>query len=128
MTFPMPEFTSMTGYDYKNEDTMWLMDDYVDTDLVSFFSQLITTYVKKPVKHSRCGYACSDHASWTQAGYKAAIPAEAAYRNSNPHMHTSQDIQAHLSLKHMTDYLKLATAFAVESGEPVVQGDKHAQK
>jgi bacterial leucyl aminopeptidase len=108
----------MTGYAYKNEPAMWLMDDYVNTDLVSFLEKLITTYVKQPVKHSRCGYACSDHASWTQEGYKAAIPAEAAYEHTNPHMHSSNDVQDHLSLSHMTDYLKLAAAFAVEMAEP----------
>lgn len=109
----------MTGFDYKNEDTLWLMDDYVNKDLVSYLSELIGTYVKKPVKHSRCGYACSDHASWTQGGYPAAIPAEASYEHTNPSMHSAHDTQDNLSIKHMTDYLKLATAFAVEMAEPV---------
>lgn len=108
----------LTGFAYKNESTMWLMDDYVNTDLVSFLETLITTYVKQPVKHSQCGYACSDHASWTQEGYKAAIPAEASYEHTNPHIHSSNDTQDHLSLSHMTDYLKLAAAFAVELAEP----------
>jgi len=111
----------MTGYAYKNETTMWLMDDYTDDNLTSFMSELITTYVKKPVKHSNCGYACSDHASWTEAGYAASIPAEAAYENTNPTLHTSRDTMDKLSLDHMTDYAKLAVAAAVEFAEPVTK-------
>lgn len=108
----------LTGYAHNNEPTMWLMDDYVDQDLVTYLEKLIKTYVKQPVKHSRCGYACSDHASWTEAGFAAALPAEAAYEDSNPYMHSASDTMDKLSLSHMTDYLKLATAFAVEMAEP----------
>lgn len=108
----------LTGYAYNNEPTMWLMDDYVDRDLAAYFETLIKTYVKQPVKHSRCGYACSDHANWTKAGYVTAFPAEAAYEDSNPYMHSASDTMDKLSLSHMTDYLKLATAFAVEMADP----------
>lgn len=109
----------MTGYAYQNDPTMWLMRDYVNMDLVAYLEKLITTYVKQSVKYSACGYACSDHATWTQNGYPAAIAAEAAYENTNPVLHTSRDTIDRLSLTHMTDYAKLATAFAVELAEPV---------
>ncbi len=109
----------LTGYAHNNESTMWLMDDYVDKNLVTYISKLIDAYVKVPVKHSNCGYACSDHATWTMNGYSAAIPAEAAYEDTNPNIHSSRDTMDKLSLKHMTDYLKLASAFAVEMAEPV---------
>ncbi|RDI39211.1 M20/M25/M40 family metallo-hydrolase [Aquicella lusitana] len=109
----------LTGFAYQNEPTMWLMDDYVNANLTSFLEQLITTYVKQPVKHSRCGYACSDHARWYNKGYATALPAEAAYENSNPSIHSTSDTMEKLSLNHMTDYAKLAVAFAVEMAEPV---------
>jgi leucyl aminopeptidase len=109
----------MTGYAYKNEPTMWVMDDYTNKSLTNYVISLITTYVKKPVKHSQCGYSCSDHASWTLEGYAATIPAEAAYENTNPSMHSSQDTMDKLSLVHMTDYAKLAIATAAELAEPV---------
>jgi leucyl aminopeptidase len=108
----------LTGYAYQNESTMWLIDDYVNKNLVNFLDKLITTYVKQPVKHTQCGYACSDHATWTKNGYAAAIPAEAAYENTNPSIHSTNDSMDKLSLSHMSDYLKLATAFAVELAEP----------
>ncbi len=109
----------MTGYAYKNQPDMWLMQDYVNSDLTAFIETLIKTYVKKPVQYSRCGYACSDHATWTRKGYAAAIAAEAAYENTNPAMHSSQDTMDKLSIEHMTDYAKLASAFAVEMATPV---------
>lgn len=111
----------LTGYAHNNESTMWLMDDYTNKDLVTYLGQLISTYVQRPFKHDKCGYACSDHASWTQAGYAAAIPAESAYNDTNPNIHSPRDTMDKLSLTHMTDYLKLATAFAVEMAEPVTK-------
>lgn len=109
----------MTGYRYHNEPTMWLMDDYVNKDLTAFTETLINTYVKQPVKHSRCGYACSDHASWTQGGFKSVMPFESEMNRDNPDIHSSRDTMDNLSLDHMTSYAKLGVAFAVELAEPV---------
>lgn len=109
----------MTGFVYQNDDALWLIRDYVDLDLSNYLETLINTYVKKPVKYTRCGYACSDHASWTQKGYIAAMPAETAFENTNPSMHTSRDTMDKLSLVHMTDYAKLAIAFAIELAKPI---------
>jgi len=108
----------LTGFAYKNDPTMWLIDDYVDKNLSLYLGKLIDAYVKQPVKHTRCGYACSDHARWTEGGYAAAIPAESAYEDTNPNIHSSQDTMDKLSLSHMTDYVKLAAAFAIEMAEP----------
>lgn len=110
----------MTGYAYRKDPTLWLMRDYVNKDLNLFLEKLITTYVKKPFKYTACGYACSDHATWTQNGFAASIAAEAAFENTNPSMHSSQDTMEKLSLDHMTDYAKLALAFAVELAEPII--------
>ena len=108
----------MTGYTYKNKPDLWLIKDYVNNDLTKYLEQLIKTYVKQPVQYTQCGYACSDHASWTQEGFVAAMPSESAYEEMNQSIHTSQDTMEKLSLNHMTDFAKLATSFAVELGEP----------
>lgn len=111
----------MTGYAPRNDLTMWLMTDgkYTNQELNNFLTTLITTYIKRPVKYATCGYACSDHASWSQQGYKASLPSEASMAESNPYIHTPQDTMSLLSLTHMTDYEKLAIAFAVEIAEPI---------
>lgn len=110
----------MTGYAHKNDLTMWLYDDYTNKDLTAYLETLINTYIKAPVKHDKCGYACSDHASWSQAGYNASLPFEASFKTDNPDIHTSRDTIEKLSLDHMKDFSKLALAFAVELAEPVV--------
>jgi len=111
----------LTGYAHNGEPTMWIIDDNVNKPLTVYLETLINTYVKQPVKHTRCGYDCSDHASWFNAGYTVAMPAEAKFEDSNPYMHSSNDTTDKLSLDHMKDYLKLATAFTVELAEPVTK-------
>lgn len=108
----------MTGFAYRKESTIWLMRDYVNKDLTAYLETLVNTYVKQPVKYTACGYACSDHASWTKGGFAAAMPAEAAFENSNPSIHTAQDTIEKLSKEHLSDYAKLGIAFAVELAEP----------
>lgn len=109
----------MTGYTPKNQKTIWLMTDYVSKDLTDYLKTLIETYVKVPVKTSRCGYGCSDHASWFKGGFNASFPFETEMGHDDPDNHSTEDKMDHLSLTHMTDFTKLATAFAVELAEPV---------
>lgn len=111
----------MTGYAYKNQKTIWLMTDYVSKDLTNYLKTLIETYVKVPVKTSRCGYGCSDHASWFKGGFNASFPFEAEMGHDDPDNHSTEDKMEHLSLAHMTNYTKLATAFAVELAEPTTK-------
>lgn len=108
----------MTGYAYHKKKTLWLMDDYVNEDLTAFLQTLIKTYVKRSVGHSECGYACSDHASWTDAGIASAFPFETEFGHDNPYIHSSNDVMGNLSLTHIVDYVKLGVSFAVEMAEP----------
>ncbi len=109
----------MTGYRHENDPTIWLYDDNTDSDLTGFLATLITTYIGAPIGHDRCGYACSDHATWTMNGFKAALPFEASFYTYNPYIHTSSDTMEKLSLNHMTNFALLGVAFAVELAEPV---------
>lgn len=109
----------MTGYEYKNDPTMYLIKDNTDSDLTSFLGKLISTYVKVPVSSTSCGYACSDHASWDKAGYKAAISFESSFRKMDPYIHSSNDKMDVLSLEHMTNFAQLGVAFATELAEPL---------
>lgn len=108
----------MTGYVSHADPSIWLISDYVNKDLTAFLEELTKAYVNQPVKYTQCGYACSDHASWHKAGYAAAIPFEAPFSQDNPNIHTSHDNMDVLSLSHMSDFSKLAIAFAVELAEP----------
>ncbi|RUR18351.1 M20/M25/M40 family metallo-hydrolase [Legionella sp. km535] len=105
----------MTGYRVKADDpTMWVFTDYTDRGLSNYVAKLIDTYVQVPVDYSRCGYGCSDHASWTDIGVPAAFPCESNFEEHNPYIHSSSDTMSLLSLEHMTNFSKLALAFVIE--------------
>lgn len=106
----------LTGYEYRNEKTLWVMDDYTNSKLTQYVVNLMRTYLNLPISHSECGYACSDHASWYNAGYATVLPAEAAYEDTNPAIHTSNDSIDNLSSEHMAEYAKVAVAFAMSLG------------
>jgi leucyl aminopeptidase len=105
----------MTGFRNKaSDETMWLFKDYTDTALTNFSAELIKEYIQVPIKYSKCGYACSDHASWMEEGIPAAFPCETSFEDHNPVIHTSRDTMDRLNLNHMTNFSKLAVAFAME--------------
>jgi len=105
----------MTGYRVKADDpTMWVFTDYTEKSLNNYVAKLIDTYVHVPVDYSKCGYGCSDHASWTEIGVPAAFPCESNFEEHNPYIHSSSDTMEKLSLEHMTNFSKLAIAFAIE--------------
>lgn len=105
----------MTGYrNDPNDQTMWVFRDYTDKKLSDFLANLIKSYVKVPVNYSRCGYGCSDHASWTAEGIPAAFPCETSFEDHNPYIHSSSDTMSLLSLEHMTNFTRLGLAFAIE--------------
>lgn len=105
----------MSGYRSHPEDkSMWIFQDYTDPKLNKFVEKLITQYVKVPVKYSECGYGCSDHASWMTAGIPASFPCETSFEDHNPYIHSPQDDLNLLNDEHMTNFAKLAVAFAME--------------
>lgn len=115
----------MTGFSKSNDPTLYLIQDHVNKPLTRFLRKLINHYVKKPIGTTQCGYACSDHASWDDAGIAAAFPFESAFGNDNPDVHTKNDTMEKLSLDHITDFAKLGIAFGIELAEPLrVDGKK----
>lgn len=93
-----------------------MMSDFTNQAQNEFLGRLIDEYVKVPWGYSRCGYGCSDHASWTAAGYPSSIPFESTMEDINHKIHTAQDTlqNAGGDAKHAAKFAKLATAFAVE--------------
>lgn len=93
-----------------------MMSDFTNGAQNEFLGKLIDEYVKVPWGYSRCGYGCSDHASWTAAGYPASIPFESTMEDINKKIHTASDTlqTAGGDAKHAAKFAKLATAFIVE--------------
>ena len=98
------------------DNTIWLLKDYVDSDLTKFTAQLLTQYVKIPVAYTRCGYACSDHVNWTRKGFSACYPSATTLDDDNPYIHTSEDKLDIINLEHLVNFSKLGLAFVAELG------------
>uniref|UniRef100_UPI00261D1366 M28 family peptidase n=1 Tax=uncultured Legionella sp. TaxID=210934 RepID=UPI00261D1366 len=105
----------MTGYRVNADDpTMWVYTDYTDKGLSKYMAKLIDTYLHVPVDYSRCGYECSDHASWNEEGVPTAFSSESDFEERNPYIHNSSDTMDLLNLDHMTNFTKLAIAVTME--------------
>ena len=91
-----------------------LLRDFTDNSLSEFVKSLIGKYANMEVYDTRCGYGCSDHASWTKAGYRAASPAEGLFSEINHSIHTARDTMELLDFDHMLEFSKLSVSFAVE--------------
>jgi leucyl aminopeptidase len=93
-----------------------MMADYTNGAQNEFLGRLIDEYVKVSWGYSRCGYGCSDHASWTANGFPASIPFESTMEDINHSIHTAKDTleSSGGDAKHAAKFAKLATAFVVE--------------
>ncbi len=95
---------------------IFLLTDNVDPALSKFTAQLVTAYTGVAANTTKCGYACSDHASWTKKGFPSAMAFEATMDGMNRALHTDRDTleTAGGNASHSVPFAKLAVAFAVE--------------
>ncbi|KXN68651.1 Zn-dependent exopeptidase, partial [Conidiobolus coronatus NRRL 28638] len=104
----------MVGYKEKGVDTMRVQTDFVDQELTTFISKLITTYTPYPVFRDTCGYACSDHASFYEKGYKTAIQSETVLARG---YHTDLDVIEDMDFDYFKEFCKVGVAYAIEIAE-----------
>lgn len=107
----------MTNYRAPSATTtVRVMTDNSNAAQVQFMRDLFAEYLA-PQGHtlgsSSCGYACSDHASWTQAGFPAGMYDEGPFF---PSLHTANDTLANVggTANHATVIAKLGLAFVAE--------------
>lgn len=108
----------MTNYKGSAND-IYLFQDYTDSLQTDFVAKLITTYQPGlTIGYDRCGYGCSDHASWHAQGYATSMPFETTMSQSNPNIHRSSDTYANSGnqANHALKFAKLAASFAIELG------------
>jgi len=110
----------MTGYTQGTIDAgkpiaVGVITDFVDPSLTAFIKKVITKYCNIPFVETKCGYACSDHASASKAGYPSAFVIEAEFKNSNNRViHTSDDLIKYLDFDHMKQHAIMSLAFIYE--------------
>ena len=64
---------------------------YFHCRLTDFIKSLVDKYLAIPYTETKCGYACSDHASWNKAGYPGAFGIESSFENSDKLIHSSNE-------------------------------------
>jgi leucyl aminopeptidase len=108
----------MTNYKGSASD-IYIYTDYTDSLQNDFIAKLVTAYLPTlTVGYDKCGYACSDHASWNAQGYPASLPFETTFGQDNPYIHTANDTYANSGNQalHALKFAKLAAAYLVELG------------
>lgn len=108
----------MTNYKGSDKD-IYLYTDYTDNAQNQFVANLLTTYLPAiKIGYDKCGYACSDHASWSGQGYFASMPFESSFTQDNPYIHTANDTYANSGnqAQHALKFSKMALAYMVELG------------
>jgi bacterial leucyl aminopeptidase len=108
----------MTNYAGSDKD-IWLMKDFTDAAQNAFVVKLIETYTGATFGFDACGYACSDHASWTRIGVPASMPFESRMNERNKHIHTKKDTLelSNQNAKHAEKFARLGVAYAIELGK-----------
>jgi len=91
-----------------------VVTDYTSPELTAFVRILVDTYSLLDWVDTKCGYACSDHASWYKAGYAASFPFEGPFSDSSPYIHSSEDTLDKYSLAHGLEFAKVAAGFLIE--------------
>jgi leucyl aminopeptidase len=118
----------MTNYKDGVSYDMQLITDYSNATLLDFMRDLFAEYLAplgSTMTEVACQYACSDHASWTMAGYPAGMMFEAGRpRNPNdpwdlgdfPYIHTADDTLANMgdTAIHSVPFAQFGLAFLGE--------------
>ncbi|KAI8617183.1 hypothetical protein BC830DRAFT_1114805 [Chytriomyces sp. MP71] len=105
----------MTGYVPKSRaPVVAIVTDFVDPDLSDFLRKVANAYSGVSVVDTQCGYACSDHASWSKAGYASVFAFETEFKDHSPYIHTIEDTVDNVDFEHIGHFVRVALGFAVE--------------
>lgn len=106
----------MTNFNGSEQEIV-MMSDFTDAGQNRFIGSLLSKYQKNVSwGYDKCGYACSDHASWHQQGYPASMPFEATKSKMNKKIHTAGDT---ISVSgdnaiHAAKFARLAVSYVAE--------------
>ncbi len=105
----------MTLFAGTGQFVLGSMTDFTSAWLRSYFESLNTLYIKAKIVNDKCGYGCSDHASWNRQGYPTLMPFEATFKDMNHNIHTSSDVvDSKSNFTHSAMFAKIAVAYAMD--------------
>lgn len=91
------------------------MTDFTSAWMRDYLKALNETYLNAKIVDDKCGYGCSDHASWNRQGYPALMPFEATFKASNKNIHTANDvITPESNFKHSAVFTKIAVVLGMD--------------
>ncbi|QWP78854.1 M20/M25/M40 family metallo-hydrolase [Lysobacter sp. K5869] len=116
----------MTNYRTFGGPDLRLISDNSNAGLQQFVRELYSSYLGGgALAEYTCGYGCSDHASWTAAGYPAAMVFEGGSADGkySPYIHSRNDTLANMgnSAANSVPFAKLGLAFLGELGKTSAQ-------
>lgn len=105
----------MTNYKGSERD-IYFVSDNSSPEQNAFLGRLIETYLPYTWGTLKCGYGCSDHASWTKNGYPASYSFESTFEQHNPFIHKATDTldKCGGNAAHALKFARLGVAYAVE--------------
>tara|TARA_R110002049_G_scaffold181601_5_gene349055 strand:- start:189 stop:1409 length:1221 start_codon:yes stop_codon:yes gene_type:complete len=107
----------MTNFKGSDEFDIVMMTDFTNADQNEFIGKIIDEYLEGlSWGYDKCGYGCSDHASWHSNGFPASMPFEAKMKEMNKKIHTSSDTIdiSRGTATHAAKFSQMAVAFVVE--------------
>lgn len=101
---------------HNSDDTIAFIRDYTDDKLSLFVQELANEHLDVAWVDDKCGYACSDHASWTAEGFASVFPFESRFGDMNKKIHTKNDTldNSDSTARHASHFAKLGLAYVVE--------------
>lgn len=107
----------MTLYPGSGEGVIMDTVDFTSSWLRGYMGQLNQAYLGLEIVNDRCGYACSDHASWYRQGFPTVFPFEAPFDRHNRNIHSTRDvIDQQSSFTHSLQFAKIALLIALDLG------------
>ncbi len=117
----------MTSFPGSGELVVGNVSDFTSPWLRQYLVSINSTYaLGARLIDDRCGYACSDHASWYRQGYPTLMPFESDTDNMNDRIHTEGDVIAPLSFTHSLVFAKIALVIAMDLGNSVLRAPSSA--
>lgn len=112
----------MTMFPGDGEFKITSITDFTSPWLRDYMKALSAQYLSIEILDDKCGYGCSDHASWYRRGFPTVFPTEAKFDSSFQSIHTERDvISPVMSFEHSLVFSKIALAMALDLGNSLLK-------
>lgn len=108
----------MAMYSSSGSSKIRFVSDYTSKNLTELAQGLAQDYLGLEVELMKCGYGCSDHASWNKYSFPSFMPAEDEMGASVSRIHSASDMNdSKMNPSYAAKFSQLALAFVVSMDE-----------